>query len=160
MRDTKYVSGATKLKARIQTITAALALPVLTNEIGQLLLRRTLTRFDEEVDPDRKPWAPLAKTTLERRRRAGGYSGKKILVQTGVLRSAIRIIRGDASGAIYTNTGAGVRIGVGDESVTGRAAAHQKGIGVPRRKFLGVGPLDIRAVDGLMRRAARNVENL
>lgn len=157
--DTQFVKGAEKLATRIRTIRATLAVSVLENEIGQLLLRRTLDRFDREVDPDNKPWTPLAPSSLERRRRSGGKQGKKILVQSGAMRGAIRRIRGSASGLVAANTGAGFRIGVDDQEQTGKALAHQKGTSsIPVRRFLGIGRLDIKAVDGLLRR--RSIEAL
>lgn len=153
--DTEYVRGAARLAQRIRTLRAALSLPVLENEIGQLLLRRTLQRFDNEVDPDGRPWAPLSTETLRRRKRKGGKQGKKILVQTGAMRAAIRRIRGSASGLIAVNTGAGFRIGVADKEQTGKAAAHQFGTaGIPVRRFLGIGRLDVKSVDSFLRRRA------
>ena len=154
-KDSPYVSGAAKLSKRIATIRAALAVPVLTKEIGELLLRRTLDRFEREVDPNYTPWRPLASSTLARRKRAGGVPGAKILQQTGAMKKSIKIIRGDNTGTIYTNTGAGVRIGIEDEEQVPKARAHQRGTPrIPVRKFLGIGSRDVNAVDGLLRRAA------
>lgn len=161
MDDTKYVRGVNKLAQRIRTIREHFGVAALTDEVGALLLRRTLERYDREVDPDGRPWVPLANTTLERRRRAGGNLGKKILVQTGALRASIKLVRGALSGAIATNTGAGVRIGVEDPEQLAKAGAHNYGRGaVPMRKFLGVGRLDVKAVDSLMRRRVTKMEGL
>lgn len=158
MKDTKFVDGAEKLKRRIATITASLALPAMMNEIGELLLRRTLRRFDAEVDPDNQKWKPLASETLQRRKRSGGYEGKKILVQTGEMRKAIDIIRGGA-GSVYTNTGAGVRIGIQDEEIAVRGRVHNSGLGgIPQRRFLGIGKTDIGSVDQFLRRRADAME--
>ena len=160
MDDTPYVRGVNKLAQRIRTIRERLGVAAMVEEVGALLLRRTQDRYDKEVDPDGRPWVPLAKTTLQRRRRAGGISGKKILVQTGALRASIQLIRGGLSGAIATNTGAGVRIGVADEEQLGKAATHNYGrVATPMRKFLGIGRLDIRAVDSFMRRRANKLED-
>lgn len=161
VQDTKFVRGAERLGRRIATVRAALSLPLLVRETNELLLRRTLDRFDREVDPDGKPWPALADTTLERRRRAGGYPGKAKLVQTGELRASIQLIRG-GEGTIFTNTGAGGRIGIeGDEELIGKARAHQRGLNnIPVRRFLGIGRNDITAVDGLLRRKAAQVESL
>jgi len=157
--DAEFRGGVLKLRNRLKALQATLAIPVLTEEIGQLLLRRTLARFDREVDPNEVPWTPLASETLERRKRAGGNSGKKILVQTGALRASIQLLRGANTGTISTNTGAGVRIGVEDPEQTMKAFVHNKGYGkIPMRKFLGIGKLDIRSVDGLMRRRAAAAE--
>lgn len=159
-QDTPFVRGYEKLSRRIATIRASLAVPPLTEAIGRLLLKRTLERFDREVDPDGQRWRELEPETLARRGRANGGSGKKILNATGQMRGAIRIIRGaDAVGAVYTNTGARVRIGISDPDQVGKARAHQRGYRhIPVRRFLGIGALDVRAVDGLLRRAAAKAE--
>lgn len=160
-QDTKYVRGAERLGRRIATIRAAVSVPVLVREANELLLRRTLDRFDREVDPDGKPWPALAGSTLERRKRANGFVGKPKLVQTGELRASIQLIRG-GEGTLYTNTGAGGRIGIeGDEALVGKARAHQRGYkNIPVRRFLGIGKNDVTAVDGLLRRTAAKLENL
>lgn len=156
--DTRYVRGAEKLGKRIATIRAVLSVPALVQEANQLLLRRTLRRFDQQVDPDNRPWTPLAESTLARRGRAGGSKGSPILVQSGELRRSIKIIKGGA-GTIYTNTGAEGRIGVeGSESLVGKARAHQRGTkNIPVRRFLGIGRPDVKAVDGLLRRKAESL---
>lgn len=150
-RDTRFVNGAQRLSQRIRTIRTTLALPVLTEEIGGLLLRRTKDRFRAEVDPDRKPWKPLAESTVRSRIRLGYGAGPK-LRRTDALLDAIRVIRGNNSGAVYTNTGAGIRIGVeGKESM--KAYVQNNGFGhVPARRFLGIGALDVKSVDSFLRR--------
>lgn len=151
VEDTKYVRGAQKLSKRIATIRASIQLPLLVDDITALLLSRTLRRFDREVDPNEKPWAPLQPQSIARKRRAG-YGDRKLLVQTGNLRSAIKAIRG-GTGTISTNTGAGSRIGIEDPKVVKYARLHNQGRGgMPLRKFLGIGADDVKAVDGLMRR--------
>lgn len=156
MADTPYVKGADKLAARIATIRRNLNVPVMTSEIGELLLKRTKDRFDKEVDPDSKPWKPLAPSTIERKRR-GGYGDAKKLVRKGDLRNAIQIIRGGA-GTTFTNTGAGVRIGVDDPTQVSKASAQNKGTArIPARRFLGIGALDVKAVDSYLRRRAANL---
>ncbi len=153
--DNQYVRGASRLAQRIRTLRAALAIPVLEEELGRLLLRRTLQRFDNEVDPDGRPWAALSASTLSRRKRKGGKQGKKILVQSGAMRAAIRRIRGSSEGLVAVKTGAGFRIGVDDKNQTGKAATHQYGRpGIPVRRFLGIGRLDVKSVDSFLRRRA------
>jgi len=155
--DTDVVTGATALQQRIATIRKNLNLPDLTNEIGALLLRRTQQRFDKGEDPDGRRWKPLAASTIAIKRRLG-YGQKGILKRTERLRRAIRLIRG-GSGTVYTNTGAGVRIGVQDTKVAGYARAQNQGEGkIPARRFLGVGRLDVKAVDSLLRRKAKQLE--
>jgi Phage virion morphogenesis family. len=153
LQDTRYVRGPEKLARRMATIRATLALPVLTNEVAELLLKRTLVRFEAQVDPDNTPWRALAPAT-ELRRKQSGYDPKHpILQRTQELKHAIHILRGLAPGAVFTNTGAGARIGVSDEGIIGRARAHQRGTAhVPMRRFLGIGRLDVKAVDSQLRR--------
>lgn len=153
LSDTRYVNGARKLGVRIRTIRDALNLPVLTGEIERLLLARTLRRFDRQLDPNENKWAPLKEDSLRRREQ----KGRPLLVQTGDMRRAIQIIRGSAEGAIYTNTGASIRIGISDPDQVDKARTHQRGYKtIPARKFLGIGRNDVKAVDGLLRRAAEN----
>lgn len=159
VKDTEFVRGAEKLSRRIATIRENLNLPILTNEIGDLLLRRTLDRFDKEVDPDGNPWVPLADSTLRRKKQLG-YGNKGKLKRTEKLRKSIRRIRSNL-GATFINTGAGIRIGIDDPEVSKYARIQNKGSAiVPARRFLGIGALDIKAVDGLMRRKARQLEDL
>lgn len=158
--DTTYVRGADKLKKRIATIRSNLQLPVMVAEIGNLMHRRTLARFDRAVDPNEKPWPELKPATvLDKRRRGFGAQGP--LKRTLRLRSAIKVIRGDITGAIFTNTGAGVRIGIDDPDVVPYARVHNRGYQTTKmRRFLGVGALDIKAVDALMRRKAKQLESV
>ncbi len=154
INDTPFVRGAQRLGQRIATIRATCALPPMVDEITDLLLKRTLARFDQQVDPDGRPWRALSAYTLQRREKEGFGSGP-ILQRTKALRSSIRVIRGAAVGATYTNTGAGSRIGVDDPETVQRAAVHNKGSEhIPARRFLGIGRLDVKAVDSLLRRKA------
>lgn len=158
IKDSRYVSGAAKLGRRISTIRQRYNVEDLTAEIGQLLLRRTLDRFAREVDPDGTPWEDLAPFTL-RRKKALGYGNKQKLERTGALKRSIKLIRGTAAGSIFTNTGAGVRIGVNDTSVVDYARIQNYGAGrVPARRFLGIGALDVKAVDSFLRRRAAAVQ--
>lgn len=157
--DTEFVGGADKLAARLRTIRANLNLPAFSTEIMLLLKKRTLDRFDKEVDPDGNPWKPLTEATLATKRRKG-YGDKGKLKRTLALRNAIRIIRG-GSGSIFTNTGAGGRIGVEDPKIATYGRYQNNGTRkIPARRFLGIGRLDIKAVDSLMRRKAIQLENL
>lgn len=156
---TSRVTGAERLKRRIQTIRQNLDLPAMTEEINALLLVRIRRRFDNEVDPENRPWVPLAPVTIADKIRRG-FGDKKKLVRTGKLRDAIQSIRGGA-GAVYTNTGASARIGIDDPSVVARARALNSGTNkIPARRFLGIGSLDVKAVDSLLRRRAQKLEAL
>ncbi len=157
--DTRYVRGGQKLAQRLATIRAAIGLPALTQEIGNLLLRRTLERFDREVDPDGVKWVELSEDTIVAKRRLG-YGGTGKLKRDLRLRQSIHLIRG-GSGSIFTNTGAGVRIGIDDPEVVNYAAALNRGSKtIPARRFLGIGRNDVTSVDSLMRRKAAQLEAL
>ncbi len=150
--DSQFVDGAARLSRRIATITSRLALPILTVQIGDLLVRRTLERFDREVDPDGKPWKDLENSTLERKKRAG-KGGQKKLVRDKSLRNAIQRIRG-GEGSFGVNTGAGVRIGIDSNAVDaeGEPISVYARIQNRERRFLGVGRLDVKSVDSFLRR--------
>lgn len=155
--DTNFVKGAAKLGARIATIRQSYSLPKFTAEITDLLLNRTLRRFDRQVDPDEHPWPAITEAGAKSKQRAG-YGGRPLLRRSGKMRDSIRAIRGGV-GTIFTNTGAKVRIGIDDPEVAKYAAVHNKGQGrFPMRRFIGLGRLDIRAVDSLLRRKAKQIE--
>jgi hypothetical protein len=154
--DSKFVNGAAKLSQRIATITAKLALPLMTQQIGSLLERRIKERFDKEITADGKAWKALKESTLKRKAYLG-YGDKKKLVRDSSLRNAIKAIKG-GEGSYAVNTGAGVRIGVdakaidrdGDPvSVYARIQNRERN----QRQFIGIGRLDIKSVDSLLRRA-------
>jgi phage gpG-like protein len=144
--DTKFVRGASKLKETLNRIQAELSLPIMKEEIGQFILRRTLVSFDHEEDPDGSPWQPNATSTL-RRKRVG------ILNVTGTLRNSIQLIRGSNIGTLAVNTGAGIRIGISDPEQARIGRYQQFGTkNIPARRFLGIGAEDIKAVDNYLRR--------
>lgn len=154
VRDSQFVNGAARLSRRIATIRTKLNLPDVTAEVGNLMLRRVKDRFNAEVNPDNMRWAPLKESTL-RVKRALGYGDQRKLVRTGTMRDAIQIIAGGASSTFF-NTGAGVRIGIQDPEVAKYATIQNNGNKrIKARRFLGVGRLDVKAVDSLLRRMAR-----
>ncbi len=156
--DSQYTRGVAKLSQRIKTIRANIDLPDLTADIGALLLRRTKDRFNREIDPDYVRWQELAPLTLLRKRQ-GGYADKGKLKRTEQLFKSIHIIKGRVTGSVFTNTGASLRIGIDDPNEVEKAAAQNYGTPrIPARRFLGIGRLDVKAVDGLMRRRAAKLE--
>lgn len=157
LRDSEFVNGATKLKQRIATIRERLGVPAMTQEIGELLLARTLRRFDQEVDPDGVKWVALSPVTVVIKRRLG-YGGKGKLKRTENLRKSIQLLRGSVSGSVFTNTGAGVRIGIpdGKQADIGRVQNYGDGR-IPARRFLGIGALDVKSVDSFLRRRAQQI---
>lgn len=158
-KDTSQVRGAEKLSKRLNTIRTALALPPLMDEIGALLLRRTRERFRQEITPDYEPWAALKPATL-RRKQAEGYGDKQKLERTGAMFKAIQVIKGRADGGTFINTGAGFRLGITDPEIAAYARVQNRGNSrIVARRFLGIGRLDIRAVDSLLRRKAKALEN-
>lgn len=151
----KAVKGDKALLARIATIQEGIGPLVSRQRLGDFLLRRMLARFDREEDPDGRKWK--ARSTAKRAR------SHKLLNETGELRSSIGVLGGEGGTGFGVNTGAGFRIGVRAHSVTdshGRTInpavygkVHQQGNGhVPQRRFLGIGALDVKAVDSLLRR--------
>lgn len=158
MTDTAFVSGAQKLRQRIRTISQNLALPVLTEEIGDLLYMRTMRRFRAEVDPDGRAWADLAPATL-RRKESMGLADTQKLERKGYMMAAIKKIAGNAPEGTFFNTGAGVRIGITDPGIAQYARAQNKGVRgrIPARRFLGIGRLDVKAVDSFLRRKSQQI---
>lgn len=101
-------------------------------EIGYELVRSTLQRFEDEVDPDGNPWVDLRPATLARKR------GSKKLVEVGFLRGGI---------AVLSATDASVEYGADREY----AAIHQFGgtpdmapapAAIPARPYLGISESD------------------
>ena len=157
--DNEFVHGVDKLQQRIRTIRERLELPAMVQATGVLLVKRTKDRFNRGIDPNYTPWKPLAPATLEIKRRLG-YGQKGMLKRTENMYNAIRVIRGglDTFSAL---TGAGLRIGIDDPDIAEYARFQQRGTKkIPARRFLGIGRLDIKAVDGLMRRKARQLESV
>lgn len=151
--DTPFIRGADRLRQRIETIRATLSVPVVVEDVSTLLEARTLRRFNRQVDPDEKPWPKLTEAGAASKRRSGS-GGAKLLVRSGALRGSIRRIRG-GSGTLSVNTGASARIGIDDPEIAEYARVHQEGLGrLPIRRFLGIGRLDVKAVDSYLRRRA------
>jgi phage virion morphogenesis protein len=99
--------------------------------IGDYLEESTLRRFDEQVDPDGVPWAPLAPSTIAAKQRKGQSSN--ILVATGATRASIN----------YQIVGNSIEVSAGTE----QAPFLQEGTGdMPARVFLGLSDQDIEAI--------------
>lgn len=156
--DTRYVRGAQRLRTRIETIKAGtpFALRAAMEEVGELLLKRTKDRFIREVDPDGIKWKELAPSTLRRKRYPPTILAfrTKILRSTGLLYDSINIVRTSKENFFSSATGAGVRIGITNPEAELRGRAQQNGIKkqrLPQRRFLGIGRLDVKAADSLLR---------
>lgn len=159
MTDTRFVHGAERVRRRIQSIQRATQVALHSGLLENLLLQRIKERFRRGVDADGKPWPALKDTTTKRK--SYQYDGKGPLFRTGDLFRAIQIIQGTNEGSFAVSTGAGFRIGIsGDnEDIAEYARAQNYGFfhyrslkRVPARRFLGIGELDRKAVDSLLRR--------
>lgn len=177
MADTPYVKGATKLRQRIATIRAGVpfALNRAVSDAGQLILQRTRNRYLRGVDPDGRPWTALSGATLVRKKRpptSPQYRDKGQLAKgfsTGALYGSIQLIRGSSAGLFAAVTGAGVRIGIGNAGAFGPVQKRGKDIAQyartfqqgsanqPARRFIGIGALDVKSVDSLLRNRIRRL---
>lgn len=160
------VRGASKLKAVLDTTGGAITALLARDRIQSLLLKRTTDRFKPkggnraQTDPNGIPWAPVKRSTVERRR----YNKNKHqgLVDSQSLVKAIAIVRSRMSGsALQSPTGGGFSIGIKPGSPANKyARTHQLGgytgtnhdIRVKARRFLGIGAGDVAAVQGLIKR--------
>lgn len=146
--------GASRLLRRLRTIREGVGEIVSRSRLEQFLLRRVQRRIFQGLDVNLIPFAPLAQTTILRKKRKKNLSpnSDKTLIETQKMFDSIKVIdRREGFGAA---TGAGFTIGVsGDARVKRRARAHQDGERfLPRRQFLGITRLDVKAVDSLLRR--------
>lgn len=145
------VSGDKKLRRRIRTIQDGLPPLVSKDRLGSFLLRRMQDRFSRRVDPDNNPWVGRSPKTK---------GNHPLLEKTGRMRKAMGVLSGTSGMGI--NTGAGFRIGVrslevpeGNRMVNTATYGRVHQIGnshVPKRRFLGINRLDVKAVDSLLRR--------
>lgn len=139
----------------MKNVAAGLSLVVESARVEEFMIRRVKDRMMRSVDPDGQQWVALSPHTVENKRAAGARYPKRPLLGSLTLRDSITRVRDTA---IRTNTGFGFRIGVNPDSPAYEyAVTHQRGgrVGrnpVPQRRFLGVSPLDVRAVMGLLRR--------
>lgn len=156
------VVGQRAVLLRLQKIRNNFSTIVRDVQLDQWLKRRTLARFDKGVSPDGSPWKKPEASTLRRRKYAG--AGTKPLVRTGALRKAIDIIAGSREGLFTINTGLGFRIGINDPDISDYGRAHNEGLyspminkKLPQRRFIGIGPSDVRAAHDLLRRKAAEI---
>lgn len=129
----------------------------LLNDIGELLFDRTLERFDLEIDPDGRPWAPLSPDYLASNKKKRSRFPNNILRRSGGLRQTINFrIEGDS-----VIVGAGADQGIVGEALANDparrsgpffyAATHQFGRGaIPARPYLGFSDDDDRSVETLI----------
>ena len=154
----RAVSGDQKLLKRIRTIQEGLPALASRERLGDFLVRRMQERYGRRVDPEGRPWKERSTNTK---------GDHPLLEKKGYLRKAIGVLGGINGSGMGINTGAGFRIGVKSVRVQERTRtvvtavygrAHQLGNKrVPRRRFLGIGRLDVKAVDSLLRREMKKL---
>lgn len=158
------VSGQQRILARMRRVREGLPGIMQSEEIVQFLSARLRRNFDKGVDPDGKPWKPLAASTIERKKKAGNPYPNRPLYATGLMRRSISVIVGRADGIFAVNTGLGLRIGVDSEEASQYARIHNYGgmagnppHKIPMRKFLALGAKDVVAVQGYVRRRIKKL---
>ena len=149
------VSGARKLRRYFTAIQFGKKDIFTKGKIEELIIKRTRMRFARggtnelaQKDPDKRSW-PRPRQKLRSRIKGKTRDQRQILKDTGALRDSIKAIRGKLATGVASPTGAGVSIG----SSLPYARWHQLGepeLKIPRRRFLGIGNADIRAVDKLI----------
>jgi len=153
------VTGVVDLNSKIGALRAAVISITAGKQVQDLLISRIKKRFITKIGPDGKRWKDNSPTTQRLRRRAGKRANYP-LVSSGELRKSIKVIRGRiASGAtgLVTNSRFGFRIG---SALPYANVQHRGGFSnwpgrarrIPARPFLGIGPQDVTAVEGLMRK--------
>lgn len=153
MAGSERVVGAQALRQKLQRLGAQLPRAVLNKErLGSFMLRRMRQRFLAEKDPQGVRWPALKPSTRP---------GAQILLRSGTLYRAIAVMNGDSGSSLQSATGLGFRIGVlhhanNDAYADEYGAIHQFGLGITKRRFLGIGPADVKAVDALLRREIKN----
>jgi phage gpG-like protein len=157
------VSGASQVKAKFDAARALVSESLSDKSLAQYLLRRMKDRFKRGVSPEGMAWKSLSSET-----RPG-----KPLMKTGNLYKSIGIIEGSPGGLFASPTGAGFRIGIKSRSYSenmGKKSRevdpaeygvfHQEGIGVPRRRFIGIGSSDVTAVTDKINKELKRMERL
>lgn len=155
----EQVIGTQKAIQRIRSLRAAVIGVVTSTEVENFLLARVLARFDAGEDPANKPWPGLAETTILSKKAKGYPKPEQPLYARGDLRRAIGIIRGASTGLLSSATGAGFRIGVRTRREAEYGRLHNLGYGQEKRQFIGVGPLDARALSGFFNRKLKSISN-
>ena len=142
------------------------------HKIEDYILKIHKERFDaigENVwaqrDPNRRPWRRIRPSTLKRRKR--NKNDRQALVDTGALRRAVRVTRDDLNNVLTVGRGRaaiGIPVtssqydkGVKMQEGYKKRARGGREIVIPARPFIGLGPLDIKAVDRFVDRVFARV---
>lgn len=157
------LSGQQRVLRRLQNARKDFSTIVEDIHLDEWMLKRVLDRFRRGVSPDGGAWPELLPQTIARKKRARAVSMDP-LVRTGRLFKAIDIIIGSRDGLFAVNTGLNARIGVTDPEASEYGRVHNTGLysgqikrKQKKRRFLGLSPLDVRAVRELLRRRAREI---
>ena len=169
IRKRGLVRGASKVRRALGELGSVPELVLAQQRIERLIVRRTRERFAPaganrraQASPQGVPWEPLSRLTpLLRSTNKGGTD--QALVDTGLLRSQIGVVRGRLEDAIRTPTGASAFVGVtGSRKDVGRlhqfGGTNDLGFPVPARPFLGIGDDDVKAVQGVINRIVARAE--
>lgn len=78
--------------------------------IAEFVLDKTMEGFFNGTDPWGAPWAPLAKSTIDARRRRGN-AGISPLLDTGQMFASLRVERGNDFAVIHMDSPAGFHQG-------------------------------------------------
>jgi len=158
------ITGVSKVKQVFSRITTGVQSVLAKKRLEDLLLKRTLERFDppgsrkyaQKAPPIGKPWAPLSPYT----RRKKNVNRSQKLVDTGKLRSSIGIVKRNMEGSVLQSpTGGGFSIGIKPGSKASKyARIHQFGgyagvnrkVYIPARRYLGIDKTDIVSVQRLV----------
>jgi phage gpG-like protein len=154
------------IKRKVDSVRGALTGIALEGRLEKLMVARVRRRFEQQRDPEGKPWRPVQKES-----RYGAGQNKDLgqaLLNTKTLYNSIRVLRRDRDRSLLSAaTGAGFRIGVNPNLVYGTDSKYAKqravkvaevgrihnfGLGVPKRTFMGVGKDDVRSVEQFLAR--------
>lgn len=105
-------------------------------EIGYELVRSTLQRFEDEVDPDGNPWVELKPATLARKK------GSKKLIEGGFLRGGVSVLEASDS---FVEIGAD-REYAAIHQFGGKASMPPGPAAVPVRAIFGTSRSDVEGV--------------
>jgi hypothetical protein len=157
------VKGASKVKRMLDRAILGTSFVFNQKNLERLLVERTRGRFNEaggggryqsvaQRDPSGKRWKDLSPETLETH-----PNSNRILYRTGALQKSIGVVRRRMSKAqLQSPTGGGFSIGVrGGNEIQTYARVQNFGSderNIPARRFLGIGPGDVDAVDNFIAR--------
>lgn len=139
MHVTITVRGLQELVSRTEPIRNGRWAQNAVREGIAIVSRGIKERFDAEVDPDGSPWAALKPSTLRRK------TGEKKLVQSGALRSSIRVV---GINALASKVVAADMPGKFHEHGTTKMVA---------RPFMGISQTDETKVMNMMQRRLREL---